>query len=220
VIRHTLDLINKHLHFLFNIIMFELYLKLGFGHLLDIQAYDHLLFIIALTISYRPREWKKLLILVTAFTIGHSVTLALAVLNIIKFSPTVIEWLIPITILLTAVFNFYRPLPQQETASSNTSITQKIKYFSALGFGLIHGMGFSNFLRATLMPGEEGQLGLQLLAFNIGIELGQLIIVAIIILINFFILNILSINRKWWIRSVSLGIIAMTMWIMYGLWNG
>ena len=200
--------------------MFELYLKLGFGHLLDINAYDHLLFIIALTISYRPQEWRKLLILVTAFTIGHSVTLALAVLDLIQFSPIVIEWLIPITILLTALFNFYRPHSDEEPASENRFLSESGKYMSALFFGLIHGMGFSNFLRSTLMPGEEGQLGWQLLAFNLGIEAGQLVIVFFIISINFIVFNLLNTNRKWWIRSVSLGIIGFTGWILWGLWQG
>ena len=196
--------------------MFNLYLKLGFEHLLDLAAYDHLLFIIALTVVYQASEWKKLLVLVTAFTIGHSITLALAVLDIIQFPATIIEWLIPITILLTAAYNLWTV-----NETNDDSAIQKnrlnIKYISALFFGLIHGMGFSNFLKSALMPGEEHQLVWQLLAFNLGIEAGQLVIVGIVILVNFLILNLLSVKKQSWIKIVNTTVMVLCIWIISGL---
>lgn len=196
--------------------MFNLYLQLGFEHLLDLAAYDHLLFVIALTIVYQISEWKKLLILVTAFTIGHSITLALAVLDIIQFPATIIEWLIPITILLTAAYNLWT-VRETDIGSNVQKSTLNVKYFSALFFGLIHGMGFSNFLKSALMPGEEHLLVWQLLAFNLGIELGQLVIVGIVVLVNFLALNILDIKKQKWITMVNTAIMIFCIWIIRNL---
>jgi len=204
--------------------MFNLYLKLGFEHLLDLAAYDHLLFIIALTIVYQLSEWKKLLILVTAFTIGHSITLALAVLDIIQFPANIIEWLIPITILLTAAYNLWTvngtnadPAIQKTRPGGKPSSNLNVKYFTALFFGLIHGMGFSNFLKSALMPGEEHQLVWQLLAFNLGIEMGQLVIVGIVVLVNFLILNLLKVKKRTWIKIVNITVVVLCVWIISGL---
>lgn len=193
--------------------MFNLYLKLGFEHLLDLAAYDHLLFVIALTVVYQVAEWKKLLVLVTAFTIGHSITLALSVLDIIQFPANIIEWLIPVTILLTAAYNLwiFRGRP---TDISPPSSALNIKYIAALFFGLIHGMGFSNFLKSALMPGEEHLLVWQLLAFNIGIELGQLVIVGIVLFINFIVLNLLGIKKQNWIGVVNTVVMVLCIWII------
>ena len=188
--------------------MFNLYLQLGFEHLLDLAAYDHLLFVIALTVVYQLSEWKKLLVLVTAFTIGHSITLALAVLDIIQFPKEVIEWLIPVTILLTAIYNLI----------TNNNISKlNVKYTTALFFGLIHGMGFSSFLKSALMPGEEHLLVWQLLAFNLGIEVGQLLIVGVVLLANFIVLNIFKLKKRNWIILVNTVVMILCIWIMSGL---
>src|SRR5882672_3935873 len=121
---------------------FPLYFGLGREHILDdVNVYDHILFVLALCAVYLVRDWKKILILVTAFTIGHSITLALATLNVITVKTAVIEFLIPLTIFITAVSNLFR----QETTIDKKNI--QVNYFLALFFGLIHGMGFSNYLR-------------------------------------------------------------------------
>jgi len=186
--------------------LFQTYLKLGFEHIADLGAYDHILFIVALCAIYKLSQWKQVAILVTAFTIGHSVTLALAVLDIIRFKPEVIEFLIPITIILTAVYNIIIALRQKEMQSKI-----QLNYLFALGFGLIHGMGFSNFLRSILMPDEEGQLVQQLFAFNVGIELGQLLIVAFILIVSYLALSILKIQQKYWAIGVSLVALIMAV---------
>ncbi|MFK7981400.1 MAG: HupE/UreJ family protein [Saprospiraceae bacterium] len=182
--------------------IFSTFLTLGFEHISDIKAYDHILFLVALCAIYRLSEWKKVLILVTAFTIGHSITLALAALNIISFSTKIVEFLIPVTILITSLFNVWK----RDSGGINQTLFSKkinITYLLALFFGTIHGMGFSNFLRSTLMPGEEDSLISQLFAFNIGVELGQLMIVAIILGCAYLALNIFKVKQREWNLFVS-----------------
>lgn len=180
---------------------FQTYLKLGFTHISDLNGYDHILFIIALCAIYRLVEWKKVAILVTAFTIGHSVTLALAALNIVKVSATWIEFLIPVTIFLTAIYNvLVHKFDHQEKLFERKV---NVNYLFAMGFGLIHGLGFSNFLRSMLMPGEESRLVSQLLAFNIGVELGQLSIVAFILVASFIAFNLLRVKQREWNLFIS-----------------
>ena len=181
--------------------LFQTYLELGFKHIADISAYDHILFIIALCAIYKISEWKKVAILVTAFTIGHSITLAMAVLDLITFPKQTIELLIPVTIILTCLYNIFGTKSENDHSIFNRNIN--INYIFAVFFGLIHGMGFSNFLKAMLMPGEENQLVKQLFAFNIGIELGQLLIVSIILLVSFIAFNLLKIKQNYWNIGLS-----------------
>lgn len=170
--------------------LFELYFKLGIDHIADFQGYDHILFIIALTIVYPIKMWKKLLILITAFTIGHSLTLVLATFNLIKVPTDLIEFLIPITIFITALLNTL----QKSYNSKSGSYT--FKYVAALFFGLIHGLGFSNFLKAMLS--EHENLFMPLLAFNLGIEVGQIIIVLIITALTLVSVDIFGVKRRDW----------------------
>jgi hypothetical protein len=193
--------------------MFAQYLQLGFQHIADLAAYDHILFIVALCAIYRLSEWKKVAILVTAFTIGHSVTLALAALDIIRFPQAWIEFLIPVTIVATAVYNL---VAHRDTGESSEGIFNRrlqLNYLFALLFGLIHGMGFSNFFRALLLPGEESELAAQLFAFNIGVELGQLAIVAVILTVSFLVFSILRMRQlHWnWLVSGIAGVMALRM---------
>ncbi len=173
--------------------MFELYLKLGLQHILDIKAYDHILFILALNAVYSVREWKKVLVLVTAFTVGHSITLALSVLKIVKINADVIETLIPITIILTALYNIFIGSDSQKKSS--------ILYIAAMFFGLIHGLGFSNYLNALL--GNEESILMPLLGFNIGVEVGQLAVVALGFLLSYLFVDLLKINQKYWTYFIS-----------------
>jgi hypothetical protein len=170
--------------------MFPTYLQLGFEHITDLNGYDHMLFLLALCAAYVYSDCKKILVLVTAFTLGHSITLALAVLNIIPVNGDWIEFLIPVTIVATAAKNL---LAKQEKAAIAT-------YFMALGFGLIHGMGFSNYLRSLL--GDE--LLMPLFAFNVGLEVGQLIVVTIIFGLQYVAVNTISVKPKYWNVTVSL----------------
>lgn len=177
--------------------IFQTYLELGFAHIADLAGYDHILFIVVLCAIYRLQEWRKVAILVTAFTLGHSLTLGLAAMNVIAVNTKLIEFLIPLTIFATSIYNVVvHKFDQREIHSGTFNRTLNINYVFALLFGLIHGMGFSNFFRSLTMPGKENDLLLQLLAFNIGVEVGQLAIVAVILLSSFLALNILRIKQR------------------------
>jgi uncharacterized membrane protein len=174
---------------------FQLYLRLGLEHIADFNGYDHILFIVILCAVYKPGEWKRVLILVTAFTLGHSLTLALATLNWIQFSRDWIEFLIPVTIFITAWFNIAM------YSERKNKILHSAKYMGALFFGLIHGMGFSSYLRSLL--GAEEKLLAPLFSFNLGIEIGQILIVVVIMLLGYLFSHIRSGRRIDWNLVVS-----------------
>jgi HupE / UreJ protein len=191
---------------------FLLYLKLGFWHISDLKGYDHIVFIVALCAVYSLRQWRNLLMLVTAFTIGHSVTLALATLNFVNIDSALIEFLIPVTILLTSLMDLVEGwLAFRKDANDSggddlpsgmrKSIPWRTKYGLAMAFGLIHGLGFSNFLRAIL-GGEESIL-LPLLSFNIGLEFGQLAILLVVLTISMGIVIIPRLNQRNWAVFLS-----------------
>ncbi len=173
---------------------FQIYLHLGFKHIIDLAGSDHILFIVALTARYIWSDWKQLLILVTAFTIGHSVTLALSVLQWVNLPINLIELLISVTIVLTALVNF---------GVKNFDFKSKypIIYFFALFFGLIHGLGFSNYLRSLL--GKEESILPPLFSFNLGLELGQLLIVSVILIISFIFVSLLKLDRRKVVQVIS-----------------
>jgi hypothetical protein len=199
---------------------FSLYLRLGFEHISDLNGYDHILFVIALAAVYPLREWKHLLVLVTAFTIGHSITLALATLGVVNFNPDLIETLIPVTIFITAVINVAERFARDPEKALQRD--WRMKYALAIGFGLIHGLGFSNFLRAVL--GAEQSLVLPLFSFNVGLELGQLVILVITFVVSGGLIwgaNLVlqrldkptdNTQRNWAaLLSVAIAIVALTM---------
>ena len=174
---------------------FALYFGLGKEHILDSNGYDHILFVIALCTLFSLHQWKQVLILVTAFTIGHSITLALATLEIVTVDAALIEFLIPVTIFITAVSNIFR----KEGGQSGWGL--QLNYVYAMFFGLIHGMGFSNYLRSIL--GRDESIITQLLAFNLGLELGQLIIVAFFLVLGFILVDLFGVNRRDWKLVIS-----------------
>lgn len=192
--------------------MIKIYLTLGFEHLVDINAYDHLLFLVALVAIYQLREWKKLLWIITAFTIGHSLTLALSTLDFIRFPAAIVEALIPITILITCLYNFFKSTFNNNISTNSNNRSDYINSFFALFFGLIHGMGFSSYLKSMMMPGDDHLL-LQLFAFNLGIELGQILIMAVLILLFFLILKFTKIPQNYWRKGISfiVGILAIQL---------
>lgn len=159
----------------------------------------------ALCAVYTIRQWRQVLVLVTAFTIGHSITLALATLRLLNYSTALVELLIPLTILVTAVANFFYKEPKKRLLRTTKQPNVTWRYGLALGFGLIHGLGFSNYLRSLL--GREASIGQPLLAFNIGLELGQLLIVGLVLALSYGVLDVLKSSRLRWTLIVS-GIVA------------
>ena len=175
---------------------FKLYFVLGREHILDYaNGYDHIIFVIALCALYVWRDWKKILVLVTAFTIGHSITLALATLQLISVKTELVEFLIPLTIFTTAVSNLFK----KEESISRKNV--QINYVFALFFGLIHGMGFSNYLRALL--GKAQNITSPLLAFNLGLELGQIIVVTLFLIISYILVDLIKVQRRDWKMIIS-----------------
>jgi hypothetical protein len=181
---------------------FGLYFEIGYKHIADLSGIDHILFVMALCLRYQFADWRKLIILVTAFTIGHSITLALSVFNLVHYSMKWIEFLIPVTIVITAVSNVFVKKFAFKTRFP-------VIYFLALFFGLIHGLGFSSYLKSLL--GSEHNVVWQLLAFNVGLEAGQLLIVTAILLISFIFVSILKCNRREYLLYLSGGIFALAL---------
>jgi hypothetical protein len=181
---------------------FGIYFEEGYKHIANLDGLDHILFVLALCLRYQFADWRKLLVLVTAFTIGHSITLALSVFNLVHYSMKWIEFLIPVTIVITAVSNVFVKKFVFKTRFP-------VIYFLALFFGLIHGLGFSSGLKSLL--GSNHNVVWQLLAFNLGLEAGQLLIVTAILLISFIFVSILKCNRREYLLYLSGGIFALAL---------
>jgi hypothetical protein len=179
---------------------FPLYFELGWQHILDWKGYDHILFVMVLCGTYLLSDWRKVLILVTAFTVGHSITLALSVFKLVHINTSLIEFLIPVTILVTASSNIL--------AGKSKPKGMQLKYILALFFGLIHGLGFSNYLNSLL--GKSTNIVAELFAFNVGLEFGQIVIVISILLISFILINIFKIKRWDWNFFLSSAIFGIS----------
>ena len=190
--------------------IFETYLRLGLLHITDLHAYDHLLFILAICAGFEPADWRRVAWLVTAFTAGHSVTLTLATSGLIVVSSRLVEILIPVTILATCVMNLAR-------LGGRGGRHREASYALAGAFGLIHGLGFSSYLRAVL--GREASILQPLLAFNVGLEIGQLTIVAAALLLALIADTALGFDRRRWTVLVSgvAGVISVRLIVLAGL---
>lgn len=180
---------------------FKLYFGIGWEHIMSLSALDHLLFIAALAAIYLINDWKQVLILVTAFTIGHSLTLALSVYKIITVQDKWVEFLIPCTIVITAISNLFQ--------KNFTPKSIRINYFLALFFGLIHGLGFANTIR--FMLADDQNLGVGLFGFNVGLELGQIAVVSVLLLLAYIITKFLKIARRDWVIFLSAGVFSLAL---------
>jgi len=180
---------------------FGFYFRLGWEHIMSLDALDHIFFIFALAAIYLLRDWKQVLVLVTAFTIGHSITLALSTLQIVEMPSNWVEFLIPCTIVFTAVANLF-----QRNFSTKAI---RINYFLALFFGLIHGLGFANTLRFILA--QDQSLGWALFGFNVGLEAGQIVIVFFILLLAQLAVVLLKNSRRDWVVFVSAAVFSLAL---------
>ena len=180
---------------------FLFYLNLGWEHIISLDALDHQLFVLVLVAVFVMKDWKNILWIITAFTIGHSITLALSVFDIVRAPAKWVEFLIPLTIVITAFDNILM--------RNRPNNLMKMNFYLALFFGLIHGMGFAN--TARMMIANEQHIFVPLLGFNIGLELGQIAVVAGILIIQFVLLNLFKVNRKDWIMFISSGVFALSL---------
>ena len=184
------------------------YFDLGWHHIIAWDALDHLLFVLALSAIYLIGNWKQVLVLITAFTIGHSLTLALSVYDIIRVKGDLVEFLIPCTIIATALFNFF----QKDYSPGSL----RLNYFLALFFGLIHGLGFANAIR--FMLAKDQGIGWGLFGFNIGLEAGQVVVVTGILILSFVVVNKAGLFRKWWVWSLSLAAFCIALKMAIERW--
>ncbi len=182
---------------------FWLYVKLGLYHVLDWQAYDHILFLIVLTIAYTFDNWKRILLLVTLFTLGHTTSLFLAVYDVVSVNSKLVEFLIPLTILAAAIFNVLTA----GKASGKNKIG--VLYATTVFFGLVHGLGFSSFFN-TVSSNVSSKI-LPLIEFALGIELAQLIVVLLVLIMSFIIQTIFRFSKRDWILVVSSIVIGMVI---------
>jgi hypothetical protein len=199
--------------------VFQTYLQLGFLHICTPRAADHLTFLLALCAPYVLSDWRRVLALVTSFTVGHSLTLALSTLGVVAFNPGLIEALIPVTIMVTAVVNLRgtKAAAAGRTLRARKPVLAAAPNLLALGFGLIHGLGFSNYLRALLGPGSRPVQ--QLFAFNVGVEVGQVLIVSVILLLGAVLLRGFQVARRDWLLTTSGAALGIaTVLLMQQVW--
>jgi hypothetical protein len=180
---------------------FIFYFKIGWFHIMSMDATDHLFFIAVLAIIYSFADWRRVLILVTAFTLGHAITLFMSVLNLIILKSEMVEFLIPCTILVTAMVNLF--LKKEQLAS------HRIQYGIALGFGLIHGLGYANYIRMILSADQQLVWGL--LSFNLGLEAGQIVVVCLVLLTVWVSTRIHEKAHLQWVRIVSVAVLLFAL---------
>jgi hypothetical protein len=194
---------------------FWLYFNIGLQHVLDIDGYDHVLFLIALTVPYAFKDWKRVLILVSLFTLGHTLALLLSVFEVVIIKASLVEFLIPITILITALFHLFTA----GKSGKKESIT--FVAFVTLFFGIIHGLGFSNYFK-SILPGENVDKLVPLLEFALGIEAAQIIVVLIVLFLSYIVQTFFRFSKRDWILVMSAFVIGVVlpMIIDSDIWKG
>jgi hypothetical protein len=194
---------------------FWIYFNIGLKHVLDSNAYDHVLFLLALTVPYTFKDWKRVLILVTLFTVGHTLALILSVYEVIYIKESLVEFLIPITILITAFFHLFTA----GKSSKKESIT--FVAFVTLFFGIIHGLGFSNYFK-SILPGSASEKMLPLLEFALGIETAQIIVVFFALILSYIFQTFLRFSKRDWTLVTSAFVIGVVipMIIESEIWGG
>lgn len=193
---------------------FWVYFTVGLKHVLDIHAYDHVLFLIALTVPYSFKDWKRVLILVTLFTAGHTLSLLLSVYEIVMIKESLVEFLIPITILITAFFHLFT------AGKSGKKESISVVAFITLFFGIIHGLGFSNYFK-TIVPGDASSKLVPLLEFALGIEAAQLIVVFLVLIVSFVVQTFFRFSKRDWTLVATAFVIGVVipMLIESPIWN-
>jgi hypothetical protein len=183
---------------------FWIYFQIGLKHVLDIHAYDHVLFLIALTIPYSFKDWKRVVLLVTLFTIGHTMALMLSVFGIVAIKVNVVEFMIPVTILITALFNLFTAGKSGKKESIN------LVFFTTLFFGIIHGLGFSNYFK-SILGGDATSKVLPLAEFALGIEAAQIIVVFVLLIISYLVQTVFRFSKRDWTLVMSAFVIGVVI---------
>lgn len=188
-------------NFLFNV-------EYGIHHVLDINGYDHVLFLIVLTISYVFKDWKRVLLLVSLFTLGHTLSLVLAAYGVVTLNGALVEFLIPVTILLTAIYNVF-------TAGKGAQKERiGVLFITTLFFGLIHGLGFAREFKMLL--GDSDNKLLLLIEFALGIEIAQIIIVFVVLFLGYLGQTIFRFSKRDWVLVLSSVVIGLVIPMLMG----
>ncbi|WP_417199271.1 HupE/UreJ family protein [Bizionia sp.] len=175
----------------------------GINHVLDINAYDHVLFLIVLTVPYLFKDWKRVLVLVTIFTLGHTLSLVLAAYGVVSVNGALVEFLIPITILIVALFNVF-------TAGKGAQKEKiGVLFFLTLFFGLVHGLGFAR--EFQMMVGKSDNKLLTLLEFALGIELAQIIIVFVVLFLGYIMQTVFRFSKRDWVMVISAVVVGLVI---------
>jgi hypothetical protein len=183
---------------------FWIYFQIGLKHVLDIHAYDHVLFLIALAVPFSFKDWKQIVMLVSMFTIGHTLALLLSIFGIIAIKVNVVELLIPITILITALFNLFTAGKSSKKESIN------LVFFITLFFGIIHGLGFSNYFKSILGGTPSSKL-IPLGEFALGIEAAQIVVVFVVLVLSYIVQTVFRFSKRDWTLVMSAFIIGVVL---------
>lgn len=187
---------------------FIFYFKIGWEHIINWSAVDHIFFVAALTAIYMLKDWKQVLVLVTAFTVGHAITLILSAKNIITVNDGIVEFLIPCTIVITALSNLF--------LKNFTPRSIRINYFLALFFGLIHGLAFAQTLKWLLA--EDQSFWTAWISFSVGLELGQILVVLLILLLAQLVVGVIKLNRQYWVIIISVVVLGLALEMSIDRW--
>jgi len=180
---------------------FWFYTNYGVNHVLDVNGYDHVLFLIVLAIPYLFIDWKRVLLLVSVFTIGHTLSLLLAAYNVVSIQADLVEFLIPVTIFIVAMYNVFK--------AGKKSRKIAVLFISTLFFGLIHGLGFAR--EFTMLIGKAEQKIIPLLEFALGIEIAQIIVVFLVLFIGFLLQTVFRISKRDWIMVISAIVVGLVI---------
>lgn len=180
---------------------FSMFFGLGWEHIISWDALDHILFILSLALIFRIREWKRVLVMVTGFTVGHFLTLLLSVTDVVRADAAWVEFLIPLTIVIMALYNIFNANLQPASPTS--------PYVLALVFGLVHGLGYANAIRFVLV--EDQSLGWSLFAFNLGLEIGQIVVVLTALILGEWVLRYTPLQRRHWVLVLSSAVLLLSL---------
>jgi len=187
---------------------FSLYYKLGFRYILDIYNVEYILFLISLLTVFTIKDWKRVIILLIFFIVGYSITISLGTYKVVKYNPELIEFLLPLTIFFTSFTNIFK---KKDNFRYHGNMRKN--YVLALIFGAIHGFSYSNYI--TGISNGKMQIWNQFVAFNLGIDTGQIIVSLIFLIIAFLFINIFGVNRRDWVMVISSGIAGVALTLMF-----
>ena len=186
---------------------FWFYFDLGFDHVLDLGGLDHFYFLVALSLPFAFKNWKKLLLWVSLFTLGHSLSLVISNFEWIKIDTTWVEFLIPVTICVTCLSIL---IHKQHTLLKGIWIN-----LITLFFGLIHGFGFARYFK---MIASKEEAILSLLEFALGVEFAQILIVIFVLLINWVAIGLFKIQHLKWQWIIAAMVLSQAVLMTSNNW--